>query len=151
MLGTAVHSADAAQQERWLTIAEAAAALGTSPDTVRRRIRRSELVVQRRARQVRVRVDGVHGSVQGSMHGTAEQPHSNDQVAELVATLRAQLEVKDQQIAQLHTLLTQAQRALPAGRSASTSPGFTGRDFEGVPAETPQQPAEHRRPWWRFW
>jgi helix-turn-helix protein len=47
MLGTAVQYAP---QEQWLTIAEAAVVLGTSPDTVRRRIRRGELVVERHAR-----------------------------------------------------------------------------------------------------
>ena len=74
MLGTAVQDAQDAQHDRWLTIAEAAAALGTSPDTVPRKIRCGELSAQRRARQVRVRLDGVHGSVQGTatqVHGTS--------------------------------------------------------------------------------
>src|SRR4051812_9791595 len=58
--GSAMHDA---QQNGWLTLAEAAAALGVSPDTVRRRIRRGELVATHNARQLRVRLDGVHGNV----------------------------------------------------------------------------------------
>jgi excisionase family DNA binding protein len=72
--------------EQWLTLAEAAAALGVSPDTVRRRIRRGELVARHDARQLRVRVDSVHDAMHGSTHGTAAQLHGNsDQVADLRA------------------------------------------------------------------
>ena len=65
-----------------------------------------------------------------------------------VADLREQLATKDQQISELHTLLAQAQHALPA---PDTRVGFTsGPPANGV-HETPVAPPESKRPWWRLW
>src|SRR5437867_3782973 len=86
-----------ATQDNWLTIAEAAAVLGTSPDTVRRRIRRGELVAHHRARQVRVRVDGVHSNLHGTatMHGTAVQDQTEGLLEALRLVDRLQRENRD--------------------------------------------------------
>ena len=68
-----------AVQETWLTFAEAAAVLGCSPDTARRRVRRGELVATHQGRQVRVPLDSLPGSVhsngtvQGNVPGSAVQ------------------------------------------------------------------------------
>src|SRR6266508_158363 len=98
MLGGAMQDA---QQNGWLTLAEAAAALGVSPDTVRRRIRRGELVATHHARQLRVRLDGVHSNVHGttplhgSLPGNAVQEQSEGLLEALHIVDRLQRENRD--------------------------------------------------------
>jgi hypothetical protein len=123
-----------------VSIQEAATRLGVSAETIRRRVHKGVL----RSRQVPTpqgfvwMVELPNEEPQQGIHaGESEQLH------ELVAVLKAQLEkkdhqleiqaaahqeqleAKDRQIEQLHVLLQQAQAALPA-------------------------PKENRS-WWRFW
>src|SRR5262252_587846 len=60
----AEHASQQSSSSTWLTIAEAAAALGVSVDTVRRRLKRGELQAQQmpteRGPVWRVALDGVH-------------------------------------------------------------------------------------------
>jgi excisionase family DNA binding protein len=151
-----------AAQGAWLTIAEAAALLGTSPDTVRRKIRRGELVAQHRARQVRVHVDGVHGSADGVRSNAlqpAVQEHSetllealriidrlqreNRDLAGLVGSLQQRLVFADERIRMLEA---------PQNDPSEIASERAADDVSIEPAQTLSPPYDGRpRPWWRFW
>lgn len=151
-----------AMQDGWLTLAEAAAVLGVSPDTVRRRIRRGELVAMQQDRHVRVRLNPLHGSVHGSdgvhsnlpgsavqEHGAAmhEQSEGLVEAVRLIGRLQEENRVMAGRIGWLEAQLDHA-RALPA-------PQVPHDAQEGHPSrsavETSSTPSEsaHARP--GFW
>ncbi len=133
-----------------VTITEAAERLAVSPDTIKRRLRRGELLGHKQPRpqgftwMIEVEEsDGLESTQAETQAATDAGTHASTgelhRLEELVAVLQSQLglqqehltvkdqqlEGKDRQISELHVLLQQAQAALPA-------------------------PKENR-PWWRFW
>lgn len=155
-----------AQQQDSLTIAQAAAQLGVSVDTVRRRIRRGELDAQQvptqRGPAWRVTLGTLHsnpGSV-GSMPGSsAMHVVEAPLLAKLLTDTQAELVRKAEAAAMwqaraehLASQVEQLQRALPA---PSPERPFSG-DSEHAASEPTQTPSERRngrngRSWWRFW
>lgn len=160
-------------QDGALTIAETAAQLGVSADTVRRRIRRGELA----AVQVptpngpawRVTLSVLH-SASSTLHSTApsalptlDGTHSNGAMhveapllAQLLANTQAELvrtaaaaAMWQARAEHLGDQVEQLQRALP---SPSPERPFLA-DSEGVPSEPTQTSSEahNGRPWWAFW
>jgi excisionase family DNA binding protein len=150
--------------ERWVTIAEAADALGVSIDTVRRRIKRGE-VAHRQTRtpagfRYEIRLDGsprsdaeVGGHV-GGVSTQAAQALEAGHLAQLVRDFQAEALRQTQAAAMwqaraefLASQLEEAQqqvRALEAPKLAAPLPTQS--------AEVGQAPGqEPRRPWWRFW
>ncbi len=152
-----------AQQNGWLTLAEAAAALGVSPDTVRRRIRRGDLVATHHARQVRVRVDGMHSNlhgsngVHGSLPGNAVQEQSEGLLEALRLVDRLQRENRDLAglVGQLQERVStlQHQLALPAPVMSTSPERPLERDSDASTVERAQESSESKRsvPWWQFW
>jgi excisionase family DNA binding protein len=155
-----------AQQPEGLTIAEAAAHLGVSSDTVRRRIRRGDLS----AMQVHTpngpawrvllgalpsavpTLDGAHSSA--AMH--VEAPL----LAQLLADAQAELVRKAEAAAMwqaraefLAGQLEQAQLALAAPKEMASHQRPQISDSDGLTAETTQTPATtpQRVPWWLPW
>jgi excisionase family DNA binding protein len=156
-----------AQQDQGLTIAEAAAQLGVSSDTVRRRIRRGDLnavqvhtpngpawrVLLGTLPSAMPTLDGTHSSA--AMH--IEAPL----LAQLLADAQAELVRKAEAAAMwqaraefLASQLEQAQLALAAPK-ADRPEIAPGRDSDASTGEPTQTSSEHRdgrpRPWWRVW
>ena len=135
-----------------VSLPEAARRLNVSEDTIRRRIHKSELVASQEptAQGFKWLVevpegisaattatpdtttasrDGADTARQGDVRvATAPDAIADTTAAlrDLVGVIKAQLEMKDRQISELHVLLQQAQKALPAPK-----------------------PPEHS--WWRWW
>jgi hypothetical protein len=134
----------------FVTMAEAAQRMGVSVATVKRRVRRGELKGQREPRpqgftwmvempevQEQFKTRTMTGTRTPTSTGTTDGSSTEvRRLEEMVSLLqseleatrkesRQQLDIKDQQIQQLHILLQQAQAALPAPRD--------------------------NRSWWRFW
>ena len=130
---------------------EAAVILGVSPDTVKRKLQRGELVGHQEETPQGFRwIIELPDNADSSKHSSAAPADApvttgvgetlreivdilKDEVAELrqqlqtqATTYQEQLESKDKQIGELHVLLQQVQAALPA-------------------------PKEDRQSWWRFW
>ena len=152
----------------YLSARAAAVRLGVSDKTVRTWVRTGRLSAAPSARGFRIPKDQVETlAADRAADPGAEGPHNSadsavvpqlrDQVADLrayVADLRTQLEVKDRQISELHTLLAQSQqqRALAAPREPDPSPGFTGSASANGTTEVAQEPVKTKqRPWWRWW
>lgn len=155
-----------AEQDRGLTVAEAAAHLGVSSDTVRRRIRRGDL----RAMQVptpngpawRVLL-GVLPSAMSTLDGVPSSPAMHVEaplLAQLLADAQAELVRKAEAAAMwqaraefLASQLEQAQLALTAPREAASQERPISNVSEGVPVEPSQTPREtpQRAPWWQPW
>jgi len=107
-----------------MTLAEAAAHLLVSTDTIRRRLQRGALLGHKEAG-----VWFIELPEQGNGQADAPQLPCNCQaeitrLEEMISTVQAQLEVKDRQIGELHVLLQTSQAALPPPRAGA---------------------------WWRFW
>jgi excisionase family DNA binding protein len=152
-------AANSARPVAYLSAREAARRLGVSDKTVRTWVRSGRVPGEESARGFRIPADAVDQlAAERSADFPAEvrdvratSPHTDDQVADLrahVADLRDQVLTKDRQISELHTLLAQAQRALP---TPSERP-FSG-PTDGLGPEPTQTSAASRngRPWWRFW
>jgi excisionase family DNA binding protein len=170
----AEHASQQSSSSTWLTIAEAAAALGVSVDTVRRRLKRGELQAQQmpteRGPVWRVAIDAMHSvpstpgtnghSVPGTPSRVAKHAVHDSRVElrpELLKTLelleRAQAEVVAkaeaasmwQTRAELLALqLHQAEERI----LALEAPRESVADEIAV-ADT--APSARRRPWWAFW
>jgi excisionase family DNA binding protein len=162
-----------AQQDPALTIAEAAAQLGVSADTVRRRIRRGELaavqVVTPNGPAWRVTLgtapsasstlgssapsalptlDGAPSSAAMRVEAPLLAQLLADTQAELVRTAAAAA-MWQERCQTLSAQLAQSQRALPAPDSPVDAPE---RPIANGTAEPTQEPAStQKRAWWRFW
>ena len=108
-----------------VSIPEAAAHLGVSEDTIRRRLRKGELAghQEKTAQGFRWKVDITTADAGPGSHNGHLQNHADAVLEELVTTLRAQvqaqteeLEARRNEVRELHVLLQHAQ-ALPAPRS----------------------------------
>jgi excisionase family DNA binding protein len=153
-------------QDTWLTIAEAATQLGCSVDTIRRRIRRGEVVAEQvptqRGPAWRVKLGTLLGSqpTVGSMLGSNAMHVEAPLLAQLLADAQAELVRKAEAAAMwqaraefLAGQLEQAQLALAAPKQPASQERPFLRDSEGVPVESTQTPARtpQRAPWWMPW
>jgi excisionase family DNA binding protein len=143
----------------YLSARAAAMRLGVSDKTVRTWVRSGRLNAAPTPQGFRIPTDEVEAlaaergaaPVRDSADAAAS-PHLADQLADLrayVADLRTQLEVKDRQIGELHTLLAQAHRSLPPAHDLRP---FVEPSANGT-VEMTQRSSEARtgRSWWRFW
>ena len=146
-----------AEEGTWVALKDAAAILGVSTDTVKRRMRRGEL--ERRRETIPqgfrwlVRVDLVISGVAGlserdetPAQGVAVPTTSPD----VVAALLHELEVRNQEIARLHDIvaaLTHAVEQRPV-LTAGTTPPTTSSEAPGSP-RSEDQPLHGLRTWWR--
>ena len=133
-----------------LSVQQAAAQAHTTGRTVRRWIAEGKLPATRHADGWTVADSDLVAMLDARADArptTASQvrPSDSDDWRQYVADLRRQLEVKDAQISELHTLLAQAQRALPPASKMDPISGSSAS--AGV--ETVHQ--AHQRPWWRRW
>ena len=142
-----------------VTVSEAAAVLGISPDAVRGRLQRGTLVGQKIAGtwHVHLSTDGSSTGDQRVMDGPATGHRQDALVAHLegeVAYLRERLEEADRQQAQmLGQLAEERQRAdvlqLRAIGTGETSPN-TPSEAPGS-SESDDQPLQGVRAWWKRW
>jgi excisionase family DNA binding protein len=134
----------------WVTIREAAARLGVSQDTVKRRLKRGELVGHREPRPQGhtwlIELPDETAQPTAPPPPEADAPAEVGVLREMVGLLREQLANRERDIRELHVLLDQAQRALPPPpRESGPSPGQ-------APDEAPEHASEHapvRVPRWR--
>jgi len=110
----------------YLSARAAARRLGVSDKTVRQWVRSGRVVADTSGRSFRIDADRIADLaaelVASSRTEVAESAPAYDSVRRLeehVADLRVQLEARTREVAELHTLLAQAQRALPEGRSSA--------------------------------
>jgi len=144
-------------------VSEAASALGITVDAVRSRVKRGTIAHEREGGRVYVLLDAtearpVHDQASGQGAGVAQ-----DRTAELIATLREQLEAERQAHSEARRLLAAALERIP---TAIEPPGASTEATEGVvhdhappdqeegaersgPPRGREEPTE--RPWWRFW
>ncbi len=142
-----------AEESTWVALRDAAAILGVSTDTVKRRMQRGEL--ERRRETIPqgfrwlVRVDPVISEATGSSErdetpaqGVAVPSPSPD----VVAALLHELEVRNQEIARLHDIVAALTHAVEQ-RPALTA-GETPRETAPEPPESPQTNATGPRGVW---
>lgn len=130
-----------------VTIAQATRALGVSYDTIRRRIRKGELLGRRvRMRQGMVWLVEIPDAPEDAPASDSNAPRTPETVAgelsalrEHVATLREQLDARTREVRELHVLLQGLQRALPSPR----------QEPEQAPAVAGAAP--RHVPWWAVW
>ncbi len=108
-----------------MTLAEAAAHLGVSTDTVRRRLQRGDLSGQKEGAVWLVEIPMPSNASEVAQQEPSSGPAGAEQVPsscqaeirrleELIATLQSQLYTKDHQIGELLIVVRQAQAMLPA-------------------------------------
>ena len=157
--------------ERWVPLAEAARELQVSVDTLRRRLRKGELVGEQRPTPqgfvwwVCIDDAAYLGSAPGphAAHlGTSPTQHAYApapgvvELVQLVSKLQADVVAKAEAAAMwqaraevLASQLEQAQRALEAPKEPDPSPGFTGSPPANGTVEVAQEPPKRKR--WRWW
>ncbi len=154
--------ATSARPPAYLSAREAARRLGVSDKTVRTWVRSGRVPGEESVRGFRIPADAVEAlaaersadlgaDTARPSADVADGPHIQDQVADLrahVADLRDQVSTKDRQISELHTLLAQAQRALPTPSERLFSGPTDG--LSSAPTQTPAKPPQ-RAPWWMPW
>ena len=139
---------------RRLSVSEAAAALGVTVDAVRSCVKRGTIAHVRESGRVYVLLgadESRPGYGQGADQGTRE---SEDRTAELIATLREQLQAERQAhgearriIAGLVERIQQLEAAPEASEAAEAADEQQGR---GQPhSDAPGAPEAVQRPWWR--
>jgi excisionase family DNA binding protein len=154
-----------AEQAEGLTIAEAASQLGCSVDTIRRRIRRGELVAQQvptqRGPAWRVTLGTLPGTLPtvGSTLGSAAMHVEAPLLAQLLADAQAELVRKAEAAAmwqaRAEMLAGQVERlqlalAAPKPNSSEIAPQRDSEHAAVEPAQTSSEPPQ-ARPWWAFW
>lgn len=113
-----------------VTIAEAAKSLGTSIDTIRRRIGKSELKARKvpssHGEMYLVELpDGVSPDVPSAENKTENKVENTLEVETLrktISILETELDSRRREVQELHVLLQQAQAALPPGRKTDSTP-----------------------------
>ncbi len=145
-----------------LTVPDAAAALGISADAVRSRIKRETLETVREGGRVFVVLGGADRAQPTNRPGATDQPTEGytpgpqeDRTAELIATLREQLQAERQAHAEARRLLMAALERIPAIEATPDAPGppSGGEDTpgRGETPGTPETPAQRPSWWRRFW
>ncbi len=171
---------------RRLTVPDAAAALGISADAVRSRIKRKTLTTVREGGRVYVVLGGPDRAQPTNRPGATDQPTEGytpgpqeDRTAELIATLREQLQAERQAHAEARRIIGGLIERMPpqieAPQEARESPVSPGPSDAPTPAPEEAQEAaepprdrtnwlqqelletrqlledERSRPWWRRW
>jgi hypothetical protein len=127
-----------------LTIREMAQRRGVSVDTIRRQIKRGELIIHR---EQRGKGSVLYAEVPDAEPMAMPQAVPTASVAEVetlrdyVAELKRQLEVREREVQELHVLLDRAQRALPEPRAVPAAepmdtPTTTAADVNETPMQT---------------
>jgi excisionase family DNA binding protein len=143
----------------WMTAKQAAAYLGVSVDTVRRRLQRGELEGRRetipQGFRYLVRVDPAKiEAVESSLsdrtenRGVEVSPHQHD----IVVALQRELELRNQEIVSLHATLATLARALEHAEARSAS--VSGREADhdaGAIVDPSAHPGGIWRALRRFW
>jgi hypothetical protein len=136
-------------------VAEAADALGISVDAVRSRVKRGTIEHERKGARVYVLLgddEARPGHDQGTDQGTTAP---EDRTAELIATLREQLQAERQAHAEARRLLAAALERIPAieapqeGSEASETVEEEPERAEPHSATGEAEEGAQRRPWWR--
>ena len=112
-----------------VTIAEAAKRLGTSIDTIRRRIGKGELkarkVPSQHGEMYLVEVpDEVPPAVENAENKTESKVENSSEIETLrktISILETELDARRREVQELHVLLQQAQAALPPGRTPAAN------------------------------
>ena len=136
-----------------ITVSEAAELLGITAEAVRMRIKRGTLRSERQAGRVFVRL----GPDQPTEHTTERTEPTEDRTAELIATLREQLQAERQAHAEARRIIAGLVERIPAIEAPRESPVPVEEPSEGAEphpsAEGAQEDAQgaQGRPWWRFW
>ncbi len=149
---------DAGATEALITAAEAAAVLGLSERTVRRKIAANELPSVKSGRSRLIPVSAVRvspmgdtpvGSVVTPRHDTSDtEPATVLALVDRIGGLERQVGRLEQERDDLSARLAVAEerlRALPAGDAA------VGRSAASGAAERPTTTHSAPAPWWRFW
>jgi excisionase family DNA binding protein len=129
-----------------LTVAEAARRLGISQDAVRKRIKRRSIRYERgEGGRVYVYLDA------SETEQDTDRGRVQDHTAELIATLREQLEAERQAHAEARRLLLEALTKIPPAIEAPGSPETAAEEtIEPTSSEPSREPTEpSSRPWWR--
>ena len=141
-------------------MAEAADALGITVDAVRSRIKRGTMEHERKGGRVYVllgadepRLGHDQDTDQGGDQGTTAP---EDRTAELIATLREQLQAERQAHAEARRLLAAALERIPPQLEAPTAPSEPRESPEtdapprsGTPGPPEAEEPTESRPWWR--
>jgi hypothetical protein len=136
-------------------VAEAADALGISVDAVRSRVKRGTIEHEHKGARVYVLLgddEARPGHDQGTDQGTTAP---EDRTAELIATLREQLQAERQAHAEARRLLAAALERIPAieapqeGSEASETVEEEPERAEPHSATGEAEEGAQRRPWWR--
>src|SRR5215211_7845945 len=143
---------------RRLSVAEAADALGITVDAVRSRIKRGTMEHERKGGRVYVllgadepRLGHDQDTDQGGDQGTTAP---EDRTAELIATLREQLQAERQAHAEARRLLAAALERIPAieapQEASETSETVEEEPDRAEPRPAPGEAQEGvQKPWWR--
>ena len=146
-------------------MAEAADALGVTVDAIRSKVKRGTIAHERKGGRVYVLLGDDESRPGHDQHtdqvtdqGARE---SEDRTAELIATLREQLQAERQAHAEARRLLAAALERIPAieapqeassREAAETAEEEPYRVESQSAAGSSQEGAQpRRRPWWRFW
>jgi flagellar motility protein MotE (MotC chaperone) len=137
-------------------VSEAADALGITVDAVRSRVKRGSIAHVREGGRVYVLLDADEarpGRDQDTDQGTREP---EDRTAELIATLREQLEAERQAHAEARRIIAGLVERIPA-IEAPQEPSEAAETVEQEPERTEPRPVTVesqegvQRPWWRRW
>ena len=121
-----------------VTIAEAAKRLGMSIDSIRRRIAKEELKARKvpsphgEIYLIELPDDVPAASAVAEDKDKEENPVALEAMRKTIAILESELEARRREVQELHVLLQQAQKQLPAGKTEET------------PAEPPKKVS-----WWQ--
>jgi flagellar motility protein MotE (MotC chaperone) len=145
---------------RRLSVAEAADALGVTVDAIRSRVKRGTIAHERKGGRVYVLLGGDESRPGHDQHtdqvtdqGARE---SEDRTAELIATLREQLQAERQAHAEARRIIAGLVERIPA-IEAPQEPSEASETVEGEPERAEPHPDALRpqegvqRPWWRRW
>jgi len=137
---------------RRLTIDQAADQLGITVDAVRGRVKRGTITHEREGGRVYVLLDADQGADQG---GGREGAPSEDRTAELIATLREQLQAEREANRENRRIIAALTSRIPEIEAASGAPE-AAETVEEAPEGAEPRPATggaqgtaERRPWWR--
>jgi hypothetical protein len=139
-----------------LSLREAAEVLGVSKDAVRQRVRR-DTIRSERGEDGRVYVyldESSEAATDGKLSDTV--PQSSDRTAELISTLREQVQAERQAHAETRRLLAAALERIPPQLEAPQDGSESAQPRSGTPtpaeaSEGAQKPAQRERSWWERW
>ena len=137
--------------------------MGVTVDAVRSRVKRGTIAHERQGGRVYVllgadqyRSGHDQPTDQVSDQRSSVPPGDEDRTAELIATLREQLQAERQAHAEARRIIAGLVERIPAIEAPQESPGAS-ETVEEQPERAEPRPATEEaqegahRPWWRFW